>query len=113
MGRETGGSLISGSESLPSALLPIETFSARTRGGEMVGIATNHLYRNLVKLNRAIRKKACRIIRWALFMGDLKKRRRSTKRFIFGRVRIIVGGVGEGKRAVPRCVLGASAQLPR
>lgn len=22
-------------------------------------------------------------------------------------------GVGEGKRAVPRCVLGASAQLPR
>lgn len=24
----------------------------------MVGIATNHLYRNLVKLNRAIRKKS-------------------------------------------------------
>lgn len=65
MGRETGtGSLIGASESLPSALLPIESSSRgcsqpNIKGGGDGGIvATNRFYEiHLVKFNRALRKK--------------------------------------------------------
>lgn len=66
MGRETGtGSLIGASESLPSALLPIESSSRgcsqpniKDEGIVGINLATNHFYEiHLVKFNRALRKK--------------------------------------------------------